>query len=219
MSESCGFVHRYVPSPSGSTSVVLLLLHGTGGDEQDLLPLGRELAPDACLLSPRGKVLESGAPRFFRRLAEGVFDLDDVRLRARELADFVGCALAEYGLRESRVIAVGYSNGANIAAATMLLHPGVIHGAALLRAMVVLEPGERPDLSGSEVFISAGILDPIVPASHVTRLADIFRAAGASVELKQQNASHGLVRSDIFDCSGWLSRITGQRHHPPKSTP
>ncbi len=207
MSERCGFTHRFVPSPSGSRERVLLLLHGTGGNEDDLLDLGRELSPDSALLSPRGKVLENGAPRFFRRLAEGVFDLDDVRLRAGELAAFIECACAEYGLADARIVAVGYSNGANIAAVTMLLHPGLIQAAALLRAMVVLEPAPPPDLSGAAVLVSAGVMDPIVPAAHAERLAGIFRAAGADVELKRQQASHGLVRSDIFDCRDWLARI------------
>lgn len=207
MSTACGFVHRFLPSPNGSKDLVLLLLHGTGGNEDDLLPLGRDLSKDACLLSPRGKVLESGAPRFFRRLAEGIFDLEDVRLRAAELATFVDCAREEYSLQEARVVAVGYSNGANIAAVTMLLHPGRIHAAALLRAMVVLEPPRSPDLSGASVLISSGVMDPIVPASHVRRLADIFRGAGALVEVKEQQASHGLVRSDIFDCAEWIARI------------
>lgn len=207
MSARCGFIHRFVPSPAGRPDIVLLLLHGTGGNENDLLDLGRQLSPDAALLSPRGKVLENGAPRFFRRLAEGVFDLEDVRVRAGELADFVDCALKEYGMEKARVVAVGYSNGANIAATTMLLHPGRIHAAALLRAMVVLEPSSPPDLSGSAVLISSGVLDPIVPDSHVTRLSDIFRRAGASVDVKRQQASHGLVQSDIFDCRDWLTGI------------
>ena len=207
MSAPCGFVHRFVPSPSGSKDLVLLLLHGTGGNEEDLLPLGRELSNEACLLSPRGKVLENGAPRFFRRLAEGVFDLEDARARAGELAAFVDCAVTEYSLSDARIVAVGYSNGANIAALTMLLHPGRLHAAALLRAMVVLEPPIVPDLSGASVLLSSGIMDPIVPASHVHRLADIFRGAGALVELKEQQASHGLVRSDIFDTAEWLARI------------
>ena len=207
MSEACGFTHRFLPSPSGSRETVLLLLHGTGGNENDLLDLGRDLAPGAALLSPRGKVLENGAPRFFRRVAEGVFDLDDVRLRAGELASFIECARTEYRLENATIVAVGYSNGANIAAVTMLLHPGHIQAAALLRAMVVLEPSPAPDLAGTAVFISAGRMDPIVPGPHVTWLADIFRTAGADVELKQQQASHGLVQSDIFDCRDWLARI------------
>ncbi len=188
--------------------MVLLLLHGTGGNEDDLLQLGHELSPDASFLSPRGKVLENGAPRFFRRLAEGVFDLDDVRFRAGELADFVECAVAEYALEGARITAVGYSNGANIAAATMLLHPRRIHAAALLRGMVVLDPPDPPNLSGTEIFISSGVADPIVPASHVARLAAIFRSAAASVEVKEQQASHGLVHSDIFDTKDWLARTS-----------
>ena len=207
MSDSCGFIHRFVPSPSGTSRVVLLLLHGTGGSEDDLLGLGKELHRDASLLSPRGKVLENGAPRFFRRLAEGVFDLADVRVRAAELAEFVACAVREYGLEGAKVVALGYSNGANIAAATMLLHAGPIHAAALLRAMVVIEPDKPPDLTATEIFISAGAVDPIVPLEHVQRLGDIFRGAGARVETKIQQASHGLVRSDIFDCRTWLQRI------------
>lgn len=207
MSEDCGFIHRFIPSPAGRQDLALLLLHGTGGNEDDLLDLGRQLSPDAALISPRGKVLENGAPRFFRRLAEGVFDLEDVRIRAGELADFVECAGKEYLAEGARVVAVGYSNGANIAATTMLLHPGRIHAAALFRAMVVLEPSPLPDLSGSAVLISSGVLDPIVPDSHVTRLADIFRRAGASVAVKRQQASHGLVQSDIFDCRDWLAGI------------
>lgn len=207
MSERCGFIHRFVPSPAGGRELVLLLLHGTGGNEDDLLDLGRQISPTAALLSPRGKVLENGAPRFFRRLAEGVFDLEDVRFRAAELAGFVECALTEYGAQQAQVVAVGYSNGANMAAATMLLHPGRIHSAALLRAMVVPEPSPLPDLSGSAVLVSSGMLDPIVPDSHVTRLSDIFRRAGASVHVKRQQASHGLVQSDIFDCRDWLAGI------------
>lgn len=207
MSERCGFIHRFVPSPAGREDLLLLLLHGTGGNEDDLLELGRRISPEAALLSPRGKVLENGAPRFFRRLAEGVFDLEDVRLRAGELAAFVECTLQEYNVAKARVVAVGYSNGANIAGATMLLHTGRIHAAALIRAMVVLEPSPLPDLSGSAILISSGVLDPIVPDSHVTRLADIFRRAGASVDVKRQQASHGLVQSDIFDCRDWLAGI------------
>lgn len=208
MSDISGFNHRFIPSPSGNKSEVLLLLHGTGGNENDLVDLGRGISADANILSPRGKVLENGAPRFFRRLAEGVFDMEDVRFRAGELAAFVDYALGEYGLTGARVIAIGYSNGANIAVATMLLHPGSIRAAALLRAMVVLEPETPPALAGAHVFISAGIMDPIVPASHVERLADIFREAGASVEVKRQQASHSLVHSDILDCRDWLARIS-----------
>src|SRR5919106_2243449 len=144
-----GFVHRFLP---GAPSLpVLLLLHGTGGDESDLLPLGEALLPGAARLSPRGKVLENGMPRFFRRLAEGVFDLDDLRRRTQELADFVEAAAAAYGLGERRPVAVGFSNGANIAAAMLLLRPGVLSGALLIRPMVPLVPDTLPDLGGMPV--------------------------------------------------------------------
>ena len=122
----------------------LLVLHGTGGDEHDLLPLGRAIAPGATLLSPRGKVLEHGKPRFFRRLAEGVFDVDDLKRRAAELGDFVGAAAAPYGFDTSRLTAVGFSNGANIASALLLLRPEVLSRAVLFRAMVPLEPDPLP---------------------------------------------------------------------------
>src|SRR5438045_782402 len=115
------FIHRFVPASAGSTARTLLLLHGTGGNENDMIPLGRDLDPTAALLSPRGNVLENGMPRFFRRLAEGVFDEEDVIRRAQELADFVGVAAARYEFDSKRVTAVGYSNGANIAAAILLL--------------------------------------------------------------------------------------------------
>src|SRR5438046_1466021 len=131
------FIHDFVP---GSSSRTLLLLHGTGGNERDLIPLGRELDPNAALLSPRGKVLENGMPRFFRRLAEGVFDLEDLKYRTNELADFVAAAAQHYGFASDNLIAVGYSNGANIAAAMLLLRPEILHGAVLFRAMVLLVP-------------------------------------------------------------------------------
>src|SRR5438128_2631452 len=140
------FTHRFVPARESPPRRVLLLLHGTGGDENDMLPLGRELDPEAALLSPRGKILENGMPRFFRRLAEGVFDEADVIKRANELADFVGAAAARYEFDANQLIAVGYSNGANIAAAVLLLRPGTIISAVLFRAMVPLTPASEPNL-------------------------------------------------------------------------
>src|SRR4026209_2924110 len=135
MTSGPDFIHDCVP---GSSSRTLLLLHGTGGNERDLIPLGRELDPNASLLSPRGKILENGMPRFFRRLAEGVFDLEDLKARTHELADFVLAAAREYGFDAGRVFAAGYSNGANIAASSLLLRPGMLAGAVLLRPMVPL---------------------------------------------------------------------------------
>jgi phospholipase/carboxylesterase len=199
------FVHRYVPG-AGANPPVLLLLHGTGGDESDLLPLGRELLPNATLLSPRGQVLENGMPRFFRRFAEGVFDEDDVIRRAAELADFVAAVAAEYSFHPADVTALGYSNGANIAAAMLLLRPEVLNAAILLRAMVPLSRPAASDLTGKRVLISSGEDDPIVPAENAERLASLLKQRGADVTLEVQQASHGLVASDLAVAKEWLAR-------------
>src|SRR5438093_830530 len=169
------YIHVYVP-PSGGDERTLLLLHGTGGDENDLVPLGKMLAPTAGVLSPRGTVLERGAPRFFRRLAEGVFDLEDLHARTRDLATFVGDAAKRYGFDPNKVIAVGFSNGANIAASVLLSEPSALRAAALFRPMVPFEPDAPPDLAGTNVFIGAGQTDPIVPPAQSARLAEILRA-------------------------------------------
>ncbi|HEX2739036.1 MAG TPA: alpha/beta hydrolase, partial [Rubrobacter sp.] len=174
MSPDLGFVHRFIPGKDDSAPT-LLLLHGTGGNEEDLIPLGQDLAPDAAILSPRGKVLEFGAPRFFRRLAEGVFDHEDLLFRTHDLAGFVEAASEEYGFDLSKLVAVGYSNGANIAASTIFLHPGLLRAAVLFRAMVPFEPEVTPDLSGMPVFIAAGRRDRMIPPDNAQRLADILR--------------------------------------------
>lgn len=202
------FVHRFEPGTGGSAPP-LLLLHGTGGDEADLLPLGRALSPGSALLSPRGPVLENGMPRFFRRLAEGVFDEADVRRRAGDLAAFVAQARDVYGL--AAPIAVGFSNGANIAAATLLLHPEVLAGAVLLRAMVPLAEtplSESPlaDLAGRPVLLLSGALDPIVPADNAERLAASLRRAGASVTHTVNPAGHGLSQADLAAAGAWLAK-------------
>ncbi|HVF09975.1 MAG TPA: alpha/beta hydrolase [Abditibacteriaceae bacterium] len=202
-----GFTHRFVPAPKVDEVPTLLLLHGTGGNETGLLQLGQSLAPDASLLSPRGKVLENGMPRFFRRLAEGVFDMEDLIRRTHELADFVEAATQTYGFDRRRVWAVGYSNGANIAASTLLLRPGVLSAAVLLRAMVPLEPETMPDLAGVLVFIAGGRFDAIVPASNTERLAALLQEAGADVALHWQAAGHGLENAEIADARQWLSQI------------
>src|SRR5262249_16993263 len=150
--EPLGFVHRFVPAPSAGSGTTLLLLHGTGGNENDLLELGQTLAPNAALLSPRGKVSERGMPRFFRRLAEGVFDIEDLKFRTQALADFVASAASAYGFDPGKVIAVGYSNGANIAVSMLLLRPATLAGAVLFRPMVPFVPAVPPDLSGKPVF-------------------------------------------------------------------
>src|SRR4051812_44465827 len=191
-----GFYHRFVPASDQKIGVVLLMLHGTGGNEDDLLPLGRELVPGAALLSPRGKVLERGMPRFFRRFAEGQFDIEDVKLRAGEVAAFVGDATTKYQLERRSVVAVGYSNGANIAAAMMLLHPEVLSGGALFRAMVPLDPERMPDLQGRSVLLCAGRTDPIVPGENTMRLGEMLKAGGADVEIHWHPGGHELSQGD-----------------------
>src|SRR4051794_25226969 len=201
------FMHQFVP---GTSSRTLLLLHGTGGNENDLLSLGRSLDAEAALLSPRGKVLENGMPRFFRRLAEGVFDEQDLIQRTHELARFVESAAQHYQRDAGKVIAVGFSNGANIAAAMLLLEPSVLRGAVLLRAMVPLEPETMPDLSGRFALISAGREDPIVPPEHPQRLAQKLTAAGATVSLKWQSAGHQLTRNDLVEARSFVSEVTAR---------
>ena len=189
-------VHQWVPAESTQLPT-LLLLHGTGGDENDLLPLGRTLLPGAAMLSPRGNVLEGGAPRFFRRLAEGVFDVDDLHRRTDELADFVEAASEAYGIDPRSLYAVGYSNGANIAGSMLLSRPAVLAGGVLFRAMVPFEPVAVPSLSGKRVLISAGKMDQMISPAGTERLTAILRGAGADVDLEWQPTGHGLTAGDL----------------------
>ena len=200
-----GFVHIFVPSEKPDTPT-LLLLHGTGGDERDLLPLGRELWPGAALLGVRGKVLENGMPRFFRRLAEGVFDVEDLKSRTNELAQFIDAASERYDFSKKRLIAVGYSNGANIAASVILLHPHYLAAAILFRAMVPFVPDIIRNFSHLSVFIGAGRLDPIVPSGQVEELADILESGGADVTISWRQGGHELGEDDVQAAKSWLSR-------------
>lgn len=190
------YIHHYEPA-TDPAAPPLLLLHGTGGNETDLLPLGRQLSPGSALLSPRGDVLEHGMPRFFRRFAEGVFDLEDVARRTHALADFIAAAAQHHGFDATRLIALGYSNGANIAASLFWLRPASLAGAVLLRPMVVLEPASTPSLTDKRILISSGSADPIVPPEHPERLAAQFRRAGAATTLLTHRTGHGLVAADI----------------------
>ena len=197
-----GFVHRHARGVAGAPA--LLLLHGTGGDENDLIPLAKTVAPGSALLSPRGKVNEGGMARFFRRYAEGVFDLQDVADRADELAEFVTAARRHYDL--PKPVAMGFSNGANIAAATILRHPDLLAGAALVRALPTIEPDETPDLHDVPVLIISGEMDPIIPLDEAKRLAEILRSAGAIVQHETLPAGHNLAQDDIRILTEWLEQ-------------
>ena len=218
------FKHRFVPSPylkqqhttsnfnqkqkikDNNDSLTFILLHGTGGNEDDLIPVGQMLSSSASLLSPRGKVLENGMPRFFKRLAEGVFDMEDLKFRTKELADFVKEASNTYSFNLNKTIAVGFSNGANIAASLLLSYPETIKGAILFRAMIPFIPENMPDLSGKKVLLSAGTFDPIVSKSQIEGLLNILQKSGADVTLKWQQSGHNLTQKDIFDAKEWLEK-------------
>ena len=201
MNDRLPFIHRFEPA-SRFEAPPLLLLHGTGGDENDLLPLGRLISPGSALLSPRGKVMENGMPRFFRRHAEGVFDEDDVRLRADELADFVQAARNAYGI--GRPVAVGFSNGANIAAAVLLLRPDALAGAILLRAMVPLSHPPKVDLSGKRILMVSGEHDPIIPRENTAQLQNLLSERGAKVETHSLPIGHQLSQADLTLSRRWI---------------
>ncbi len=198
-----GFLHHFEPG-TNAAGAPLLLLHGTGGDESDLLPLGQAIAPGRALLSPRGRVLENGMPRFFRRLAEGVFDEQDLVAQAGALAGFIAGARTRYGL--AAPIAVGFSNGANIAAALLLLHSEALAGAVLIRAMPPLSrPPEGSGLAGKRVLLLSGRADPIVPAAAATTLATQLAAHGAEVTHQELAAGHGLTDEDVLAARAFLA--------------
>ncbi len=201
---SLSFIHRFEPGTEPGKPPVLLL-HGTGGNEDDLIPLGLAVAPGSALLSPRGKVLENGMPRFFRRRGEGVFDEDDVRLRADELGEFITQARETYGL--TAPVALGFSNGANMAAALLLRRPEALAGAALLRAMPPLRDPPMPNLAGKPVLILSGAADPIIPAANAARLAEILSRAGADVQHQTLRAGHNLSQSDVSITRTWLASV------------
>jgi phospholipase/carboxylesterase len=199
-----GFIHRFIPATQPGKPP-LLLLHGTGGDENDLIPLAAQLSPGSALLSPRGKVTENGMPRFFRRLAEGVFDLADLKVRTAELADFIAAARMAYGI--DAPVAVGFSNGANISASLLLTRPEVLRGAVLLRAMLPFEPEPLPDLAGKPVLLLSGSNDTMISAAGRERLAAVLQAAGADLVYKVLPTGHNLTQNDLNLAAQWLKEF------------
>ncbi|HVL97999.1 MAG TPA: alpha/beta hydrolase [Egibacteraceae bacterium] len=202
-----GFPHRWVPGEQ-PLAPTLLLLHGTGGNEDDLVPLGRHLSPGSALLSPRGKVREHGLPRWFCRLAEGVFDEADVVTRAGELAAFVRGTAGRYRFDPDNVVAVGFSNGANIAAAVLLLHPEVLRGAVLFSAMLPLRPATLPDLTHAAVYLSQGRVDPMAPPEQAEALATLLDEAGAAVTVDWHDGGHTLGAAQADGARRWLLKLT-----------
>ena len=203
-----GFIHRFIPANSKEkqSDLTLLLLHGTGGNEEDLIPLGKELSSNASILSVRGKVLENGMPRFFRRLKEGIFDMEDLNLRTNELAEFILNSSSVYELELERIIAVGFSNGANIGASLLLRRPEVLSGAILFRAMVPFIPKVLPDLSNKHVLLSEGLHDPIVSREEAQNLLKLFMRTHSDAALEWQDSGHNLVQEDIVASRRWLER-------------
>jgi predicted esterase len=199
------FIHRFVP-PTAPAMPTMLALHGTGGDENDLIPLAKMISPSSAVLSPRGRVLEQGKPRFFRRIAEGIFDLEDLRLRTEELAGFIADSAARYKFDPSRLVAVGYSNGANIAGSLLLSHPGVLAGGILLRPMVPFEPDTLPDLSGTHVLLSAGRHDPLIPPPSTERLKTLLEGSKADVTLTWHETGHSLLPREMEQAARWFGQ-------------
>ena len=197
------YIHTFVPAPSDSSRpVTLLLLHGTGGDENSLLSLGNDLWPGAALLGLRGKVLENGMPPSFRRFTE--VGIDDVRSRTEQLAEFIRAASERYGFSTRRLIVVGYSNGANLAASLILLHPHYLAGAVLFRVMVPLVPEIIRDFSHLSVFIGAASLDPLIPVGQADDLAAIFKSGGADVAISWHQGGRELGEDDVQAARNWL---------------
>ena len=214
-SNDFGFNHIFINSFSNGSNnkkyddknkkLTLVLLHGTGGNEEDLIFLGKKIEPNASILSPRGKVLENGLPRFFRRLSEGVFDLEDLRIRSHELADFIQKCSLHYKFDLENTIAIGFSNGANISVSMLFLRPEVLQGTILFRAMVPFIPDPLPNLSSKKILLSAGLEDPIVSRNETENLFRLFQKTNAIITLKWQPSSHNLIQEDILVAKPWIS--------------
>lgn len=203
---SLGYIHRFVPAREAGLPV-LLLLHGTGGDENDLMPIGVNILPGAAMLSPRGNIDENGMNRFFKRFPDGSLDLADVEFRAHELADFIQKAKQHYSIADQKMIAVGYSNGANIAAALLLLHPDVLSGAILFRAMPSITPEILPDLAGLPILVSAGAEDSMIPLDRSKALVRLLERAKAMVTFHIEETGHRLTESDMTAAKEWVHQL------------
>jgi predicted esterase len=206
MGEDLGFIHKYVPASDSESGEAIFIFHGTGGDEESLLPVAGIIMPGAAVVSPRGKVFENSMPRFFRRFSEGVFDLEDLRYRTEEMAKFVEKAKEAYGLDDKTIAAAGYSNGANIAASILLTYPGIFSKAALFHPMVPFVPERLPDLTGTDVLITAGTNDPIVDPEGTRELARLLRESGAHVELFWHDRGHSLTREELSAARTFLTQ-------------
>lgn len=189
---------------SDAAAPVLVLFHGTGGTETDLLPLAEAISPTSSVLSVRGNVLENGMPRFFRRLAEGVFDEEDLIFRTTELYNFLDEAAAEHGFDRRNLVAVGYSNGANIAGSLLFHYPDALRGAILHHPMVPRRGIALPDLTDVPVFIGAGRNDPICSPEETTELEELLSTAGADVQVHWESAGHQLTRSEVMAAAEWM---------------
>ncbi|PLR98758.1 alpha/beta hydrolase [Bacillus sp. T33-2] len=197
--------HIYISGPD-KKAPTLLLLHGTGGNERDLMPLANLIASDVNILGVRGNVLENGMPRFFRRLSEGVFDEEDLVFRTRELDQFINESAEQYGFNRDKVVAVGYSNGANIAASLLYHYEKSLRGAILFHAMVPLRNVELPDLTGIPVFIGAGKRDHLIPPAETKQLSDSLQNANADVTEHWGNGGHELTRDEVEEAKKWFEK-------------
>lgn len=199
--------HRFVPATDPAARGAVLALHGTGGDETSLIGLAQTVFPGAAVLSPRGNVLEAGAPRFFRRHAEGVLDLEDLAVRTGEMADFVAAAAQHYGFDPGTLAAIGFSNGANLAVSLLLTRPGVLNAAALLSPMLPFVPADPIRLDGTAVFIGAGNLDPLVPAAQIDQLQAILTDAGAVVTMHREETGHTVTDREVVAAQEWAKLL------------
>ncbi len=200
------FQFHYEPGTEPTETRTLLLLHGTGGTEHDLVQIGKDLLPGAAILSPKGKVSEHGMSRWFRRFAEGVFDEDDMRAQADDLAEFLkGKGDGDGpGLGNGKFIALGYSNGANMGAALMTFHPEVLDGLIMWRGMKILQEPEEPDLTGKRILMNNGIVDQMGPIESARQQAEIFQRGGAIVSSNELETGHGLTHADFAITKAWL---------------